>query len=339
MKIRVRNYQSLADVTVEPEGLTIVTGKSNLGKSALIRAVRAAFFGHLGDHFIRENETFCGVHVEDTGLDLTWRKVPKPTVDKQSALSVNGATHTKLGREHGSLTKDTGVYELTTSTKDNFTPQFALQFDHPFLIRESETVVAELLRMLGRTDVVTNAQAAAKKDRTNTESKRKVRGPDRDEAKKRLAELDHVPATRIALNTLQKLILEAEQRNDRRMLARVNLTRYLQLKPQRIPDPPSPPSAAKVQTLTQLRRYLQLRPQKVPDEPTFSRLEIDVRQAQLRLLRALQEAQRELAMIAEEKEQVDTRIRQTLALKADLEQELGMCPACERPFQSETHDH
>ena len=60
MKIRVRNYQAIADASLEVEGFTAVTGRSNIGKSGLIRAISAILFGNPGEDYIRRGADFTG---------------------------------------------------------------------------------------------------------------------------------------------------------------------------------------------------------------------------------------------------------------------------------------
>ncbi len=82
MKIRVQNFQSLADVTVEAKGLTVIVGRSNLGKSAFIRALQGLLFNRPGDDFVRKNQKHASVSVEERPTDfgypcpVMWEKGP-----------------------------------------------------------------------------------------------------------------------------------------------------------------------------------------------------------------------------------------------------------------------
>ena len=53
IRVNVENFQSLADVEVQLEGLTALVGPSDRGKSALVRAISAALFNLPGEYFVR----------------------------------------------------------------------------------------------------------------------------------------------------------------------------------------------------------------------------------------------------------------------------------------------
>ena len=72
MKVEIKNYQSIVSQTLEVEGLTVVVGKSNVGKSALLRSISASWFGQSGDYFIRDGTPNCEVRCVFDGLEIGW---------------------------------------------------------------------------------------------------------------------------------------------------------------------------------------------------------------------------------------------------------------------------
>lgn len=177
LRLLVKNYQSIKSAEVKVDGFTAVTGKTNLGKSALIRAATAAMFGQLGESFVREGEsqTAVGLWFSD-GTEIKWYKVPteKKAPGKQTRLIVNGEQFTKLGRDHFQLTEPLGFKILTTAA-GGIRPQIAQQFDNPFLVAENESVIAEAFKVLGRGDVVARARESVKKDWAKTKLEMEVR--------------------------------------------------------------------------------------------------------------------------------------------------------------------
>lgn len=189
MKVRVKNFQAIESAELELKGLTVITGRSNVGKSCLMRAITAAIFGWPGDHYIRVGQDYCGVVIEDGPDKVIWRKVKNPTPTRQTALRVGDNVHTKIGRDHAELTKEIGIVELPTSVSKQ-RPQIARQHDTVFLLTETETTVAEVFKMLGRVDVITTAQAMTGKDRRSAVNTRQVREVDRRDLQE---ELDAMP--------------------------------------------------------------------------------------------------------------------------------------------------
>jgi len=45
VKIRIKNFQSIEDLEIEVRGFTAITGKTNIGKSAIMRAISSAMLG------------------------------------------------------------------------------------------------------------------------------------------------------------------------------------------------------------------------------------------------------------------------------------------------------
>ena len=64
MKIKVENFQSIKNSEVEIEGLTVITGQNNIGKSALARAVGGVFSNLRGNSFVRRGEKYCSVEIK-----------------------------------------------------------------------------------------------------------------------------------------------------------------------------------------------------------------------------------------------------------------------------------
>src|SRR6187551_1753821 len=100
MKVTVRNFQSLGDVTLDASGLTVVVGRSNLGKSALIRAMTGALFNRPGEAFVRIGKTHAEVSLTDLPtvlkgpLNVEWTKG-----HNLNEFHVNGKDYKKVGQD------------------------------------------------------------------------------------------------------------------------------------------------------------------------------------------------------------------------------------------------
>lgn len=182
MKLKVSNYQSIKSAEVELDGFVVVTGESNLGKSALLRALRGAVFGQQGDHFVHHGASHSVVTLIDSST-IEWQKVHKDrrATDLQTHLDVDGVVHERYGHDHEPILGKLGYKKIETAAGYRL-PQFAFQHDPPFLISETPTVVAEVFKMLGRVDVITAAQTMSKKDLRETEQTRKLRTKDAEDA-------------------------------------------------------------------------------------------------------------------------------------------------------------
>jgi hypothetical protein len=198
LKVTVKNFQSWKDVSFNARGFTVISGKSNLGKSALFRALEGACFGIPGDYYVRRGSKSSLVVLEDDDLRLGWTKVPVKKSGLETSVELDGVTHTKIGREHSALTAPKGFIEVE-ARGSYFRPQFAAQHDGIFLVGETGTIVAEIFRLIGRGDVVSEAQRLAGVDRRGNIAEAKVRDADQaslttglDTRMKRLVDLEAV---------------------------------------------------------------------------------------------------------------------------------------------------
>jgi len=343
IRLRVRNFQALADVKIEAQGLTVITGPTNLGKTALIRAINAMLFGAPGEHFIRRGEDFAGgaILIEDDKppLKVIWKKVAtaKKKPNLQSFTEINGVQHTKTGRGHSNLTNPFGVVEIETLTQ-NFRPQIAMQHDPVFLVGANETSAAELFKVLGRADVVADAQANAKKDLKDISSRAVIRTEDKRVAVEELEKLTYVPVYKTLFSDLKAKITAEIKKMEATNQQLVNLRHLKTLYVTTLPTPPTmPTSRRELLKLCDQLKSLQISPvpEKLPEG----------------LLEDCQELTKKRGLTIEFKS-ADTQWKQSLVVLSnveknigiakkeiqDLEVQLGVCPTCNRQFGPE-HEH
>jgi len=344
-KIRVRNYQSIADAKIEVSGLTVVTGKSNIGKSALIRAATAMLFGAPGESFIKNGEAWAGgaIVIEDGQgeFKVQWRKVKTQarTPNLQPVLAINGHVHTKIGRDHKDLVAPYGIAEIETTTA-RFRPQVAGQFDQIFLIGANETAVAEVFKILGRADIVTDAQKEAKKDLKENTDRKAIRREDTETQRARVKELDHVPALRSQLIDLQRETAELKtqiEQSYKRMGEIEEYERLLSLlRPLPEPPPlPSPPQNS--QAITLILELFTLHTRPLPAAVEFDHQTIPSL-VELKALIEYSELTTKEQMI---EQGLDLTLREMAVAdtkRLELEAKLGICPTCQRAFQGD-HVH
>lgn len=187
--VEVRNFQSIEHATLQINGFTALVGKSNIGKSALVRAIKYALTGTTGTHFVRHGvncartvkesktcECFCSVTLRAPGFELVWEKG-----DKKNRYFLNGAEYGVPSRgtpdflEKPKLDKDFSQVKVGESST---LLQVADQFDNTFLLNQSGVTVADVISDVAHLDCVNGAIRLAEKDRREAASTRKVREQD-----------------------------------------------------------------------------------------------------------------------------------------------------------------
>jgi len=199
--VEVHNFQSIEHVSIRIDGFTALVGKSDIGKSAIVRAVRAALTGATGTAFVRHGvaclrrlrgsktcECHCIVHIRTEGFDLKWEKG-----DKRNSYTFNGQDYGVPNRgtpdflERPKLAKDFGMVKVGDNSK---LLQIADQFDNIFLLDQSGSVVADVFSDVAHLDRINVAMRLVEKDRKEAVSTRKVREKDMTELTHQLNEYE-----------------------------------------------------------------------------------------------------------------------------------------------------
>jgi exonuclease SbcC len=167
-RIEVRDYQSLSSADIPLGRLTVVTGPTNSGKSALFRAVRLLALNARGTSYIRRGQKTCSVSAGSGRwiVRLTRssarggrneyqvaRLVPTPVAGGEGW---SGCKYTKLeGRVPSQVTELLGLSELN----------FDRQLDPPYLLSLPGTEIAKRLGNLTGVSLVLGAAAEANRAR------------------------------------------------------------------------------------------------------------------------------------------------------------------------------
>src|ERR1043165_8491549 len=94
-RIVIENFMSHVRTVIEPaDGLTVLVGPNNCGKSAVVSALQALCRNERGDYMIRHDADAAKVTVEtDDGHTITWRKKR----GMGGAYTIDGKSESRLG--------------------------------------------------------------------------------------------------------------------------------------------------------------------------------------------------------------------------------------------------
>ncbi len=164
--LRVQNFQSITDATVELGALTVLVGPGDAGKSAILRALRAAVLNDGHDDDISHGEKQCQVTLTfEDGTEIVWWKDKKKggcygfrTADEsQEFVKTGGAVPDVIAAYLG-----VGLIDVDATTE--LTPQLSDQHDVPFILWETGSKRARILGKATRLDTVVTAQMSCKKE-------------------------------------------------------------------------------------------------------------------------------------------------------------------------------
>jgi energy-coupling factor transporter ATP-binding protein EcfA2 len=152
--LRMLGYQALQDATVVVEGVTVVTGPTNRGKSSLVRALWGLLTNQKGTRVVRTGAAGARVEVTLGGHTVVWEKGSRGT-----RYVIDGSPYEHAGVARPQGVEVLGILPLGVNGEEVW-PQIQRQHgDRPFLVGETNPVVVADLLLADRTAEVYRAAA------------------------------------------------------------------------------------------------------------------------------------------------------------------------------------
>lgn len=167
-EVRVKNYQSLYGVTLQLGNFTVVFGNSDVGKSALYRAIRGLATCEEGDSFISKGKPVAGVSLilsdysgEEPYYNKTVVWLKRRSKSSEYYMEVDSSPYgTQVGdnvhmkkdwkrcRKLPQMLEDVLGMRGISLDGERFYPNFRGQFERPFFLFESSPRKARMLGVL-----------------------------------------------------------------------------------------------------------------------------------------------------------------------------------------------
>jgi len=186
--LTVRNYQSIADADLPLGSITVVTGPSSSGKSALLRALFSLIENTRGSAFVRHGTSTASVVLTDDSTDeVAYTKSAKGSATYRFRDMVGQAD-----QDYSAV--GSAVPEDITTWLNLLPASVGRQFDPPFLLTDSPAEVATHFSALTQSRVLQDAVSHLHKQRSTQTADSKAARKLADDYDARLAKVaDLVP--------------------------------------------------------------------------------------------------------------------------------------------------
>lgn len=147
--VSIKDFQSVKSASLDfPTGLTIITGKTNNGKTAIFRAIDSALFNKGDDTMIRAGQRYSGVSIDNGKHKMVFMRDSVGKNEKTAYQFDNGTVQKKVGRNQ--LSEVSEYFNIRDVRMQNGTKMkinFWYQNDKPFLMDKTSGQLYEFLSL------------------------------------------------------------------------------------------------------------------------------------------------------------------------------------------------
>lgn len=152
IRVRIQNFQSIEDISLDIKGLTVITGKTNIGKSAIVRAISSAILNNSVIGMVRKGSNFATVEISSDNYAFKWEKGEKGV----NRYSIGDRLLDKVGGKQIEDVSQMGFQSVKVGSEDVY-PWLASQFFPIFLLDKPGSQVTEFISEVSRLNVIQDA--------------------------------------------------------------------------------------------------------------------------------------------------------------------------------------
>jgi hypothetical protein len=189
LEVEIESFQSIGHVSLQIDGFTVLLGRSNIGKSAIARAIECALTGATGTDFVRHGPRCerrlkkakkcrcqCTVTIKGDGLKIVWEKGDDINQYRVTRGEGEERIYNALDRGDPEFLKPDFQQIQVGDSRELI--QVSEQFKPIFLLNKTGGVVADVLSDVAKLDDVNEAIRLVNKDRKDATATRNIRDDD-----------------------------------------------------------------------------------------------------------------------------------------------------------------
>jgi DNA repair exonuclease SbcCD ATPase subunit len=215
IRVSIKSYQSIEGLEFDVTGFTCVTGPTNIGKSAIMRAISGALLNKPVTNLVRTGSKQCSVRLASEQWGLLWEKAEKGvnryTIDGKAEKLEN------VGQRQPEPIASMGFGSVRIGDRDLY-PWYASQWTPVFLLDEGGPTVTQFISEISGLDILQNAITLGLKGKKKALDDFKLVSVEADQFKlklKKVSKLDELVAMTNELESQAESIAEYERRVER----------------------------------------------------------------------------------------------------------------------------
>ena len=199
MKIKIKDVQAIKSAQFEIKGFTAIVGKSNIGKSSVMRALRYMFKNKGG--LTREGAKYSEVTLKDDDLDILWQRG-----NQKNYYKINDVEFDKINRDIPPPILNAGIQEISVGSS-KVDVQTNHQFSPLFLIDRTGKEAAEIISSVNKLNVISKAGKTVARDIKNNQNQKKFYETEIKTLEKEMNQLDDLDSCEKTINNLESKLL------------------------------------------------------------------------------------------------------------------------------------
>lgn len=161
--LSIKNFQSIKDASLKFRGFTTISGRSDIGKSAVRRALSAVLFNEWDKSFIRNGEKSCNLVFKSDDFSVECIKG-----SGENSFCVNSSegsfTLSKVGKDQPKEIEDLG-FKLFETSGDSYNLNVTTQLRDPlFIVAYKDSENTKIFNSLFKIDKIEKAQSFCASD-------------------------------------------------------------------------------------------------------------------------------------------------------------------------------
>jgi hypothetical protein len=156
IKVHIQNFQSIEDLEFDVLGFTCITGPTNIGKSAIMRAMSRSIKNDPVIGMVRKGSKFSVVELSSSKWNFRWEKGEREV----NRYIIGDKIYDKIGQNQLPQIAAMGFGSVKIGP-DNLEPWWANQYSPMFLLDRSGTQITDFISEVSNLGVIQNAVIAA----------------------------------------------------------------------------------------------------------------------------------------------------------------------------------